>query len=197
MEYEPPVGSKIRVEWTMDDTTFVWKDKGGGIGRYARAGFVLFWLCLWMLTAIRGVSEITERLSKGDVCFPLLFTFLWMMFGVFGLSDLYHTLRPEKPTVLTLSPGHIEYKPGIPRVRSEVLRYDRSRRRSGFFGRARKESLKVQTTEMTNLRLERIGESKRLSFDYGANRVIIGLSLSDPEKEWLYQILRKRVGTRP
>ena len=39
--------------------------------------------------------------------------------------------------------------------------------------------------------LERIGERLRLSFDYGVERVEIAEALSEPEKEWLYEVLQE------
>ncbi|MHC4478425.1 MAG: hypothetical protein ACYTEL_22525 [Planctomycetota bacterium] len=198
MEYEPPVGSKIRVERTMHGTTFAWKEDGGGIGRYGIALFLLFWLCLWTAAEISAIRQLIEDLRKGEVSFFLIFWLGgWTVGGAFALCYLYSMLRPRKPTVLTLSPGRIEYRPGIAGARSEAFGYDRSRSPCDSFEKLRKKVFEIETSEMTNLKLERIGERQRLSFDYGASRVIIGLTLSDPEKQWLYEILRKHTGTRP
>jgi len=42
--------------------------------------------------------------------------------------------------------------------------------------------------------LERIGERQRLSFDYKSQRIEVGKGVTEPEREWLFQELKKYTG---
>jgi hypothetical protein len=48
----------------------------------------------------------------------------------------------------------------------------------------------IETSQLDSLRLERIGERQRLTFDHGRERIEVGKTLSEPEREWLYQIIK-------
>jgi hypothetical protein len=58
----------------------------------------------------------------------------------------------------------------------------------------RKRNVDVQTSKIINLKLERVGEKQKLSFDYEADRIEIGETLTEPEREWLYEILKEHCG---
>jgi hypothetical protein len=60
-----------------------------------------------------------------------------------------------------------------------------------FFEKYKNRTYDLETSQMNNLRLERAGERQRLTFDYGRERIEIGCTLSEPEREWLYGVLRE------
>ena len=49
----------------------------------------------------------------------------------------------------------------------------------------------IKEPEPKMLNLERIGERQKLFFVYGGRRIEIGDSLSEPEREWLYEIIKE------
>ena len=52
---------------------------------------------------------------------------------------------------------------------------------------------KVPWPEIHNLQLKRFGVKQRLSFDHEGQEINIGKHLTEPEQEWLFEILRERM----
>ncbi|MHC4659623.1 MAG: hypothetical protein ACYS83_10695 [Planctomycetota bacterium] len=59
--------------------------------------------------------------------------------------------------------------------------------------KSRKLASEIDVSKITNLTLEAISDRKRLSFDYSAERIEIGETLSDADKQWLYAILKEHL----
>ncbi|MHC5772282.1 MAG: hypothetical protein ACYTXI_43635, partial [Nostoc sp.] len=53
----------------------------------------------------------------------------------------------------------------------------------------------AQKQEVQNLQITTVVQHLRLSFDVGTRRIEIGTYLSEPEKEWLYQVMEKWLHT--
>jgi hypothetical protein len=49
-------------------------------------------------------------------------------------------------------------------------------------------------SELGEVRVERVGERQRLTVDVGAERIELGASLEEPEREWLADVLRGWLG---
>ena len=49
----------------------------------------------------------------------------------------------------------------------------------------------VARSEIGGFVLERVGERQRLAFDRGADRLELGAFLREPEREWLFAVLRR------
>ena len=107
------------------------------------------------------------------------------------IGILYFVLRPKKPSVLTLTPGYLEYETGT-QTFDILSAFDRRQPRKGlaalFRGLGNK-TYQIKITELKSLNLERTGERQKLCFEYAGRRIEIGDSLSEPEREWLYQVL--------
>jgi hypothetical protein len=84
-----------------------------------------------------------------------------------------------------------------------MLRYDPGRspynpwQQYGWWGWGHPAALKptpaaeVARSDIRGFVLERVGERQRLCFDQGADRLEIGAGLREPEREWLFAVLRK------
>ena len=104
---------------------------------------------------------------------------------------LWSSLHPYKPTRLSyLIDGNVKFEPGIDLKRyidsdgDEVSTVVRKGEKHGV----------CERSHIGNVMLERIGERQRLSFDFKSQRIEIGKGLTEPEREWLCEELRKYIG---
>jgi hypothetical protein len=118
----------------------------------------------------------------------------WTIGGVMIMYSIYNIVKPLKPAYLKLSIGAIRYETGTEPFNFFMWDYRRRKESSGFFKRSRDKVYDVENANIQNLQLERVGERQRLSFDYGVQRLEIGKSLTEPEREWLYDILKEHLG---
>jgi len=190
---EAPEGSRVKVEQDGHSTIFVWKDVDR---RLTKAGHLVFLICLIGFGGFFLVSVVRHSVSGPDQwhlgalwILVLVFAILFMVGGFFFL---FSTLRPTRPFKLVLSARGIRYEMGDISFRS--INADKIQDLGEITTRMKKYRKRVyeaKTSEVTNLKFERVGDKKRLSFDTGADRVEIGETLSEREKEWLYEILRE------
>lgn len=194
---EPPSGFKIQVEETLRGTAYSWKDEEGNSARFRRIIFHLLIVCAAVFFGLFVLSQ----LASGSKEAPSYF--LWGMFvfcvlmALFNLSLIYSKLKGPKPFILTLSPGNIHYKVGTiseSSINSELSNVKSLNEAIAICKKHRKRNLNIETSKIANLKLERVGEKQRLSFDYEADRIEIGETLTEPEREWLYEILKEHCG---
>ena len=195
MSDEPPSGSKIKLDKSMYSTTYFWENGEKGFGQYPVAVFLLFWFGGW---TVGGFMAIKTLFTNDDIpLFERMFMLFWL--GGWALGEaavfyiLYCTFRPLKPAKLTLSQGLIEYQTGTNPFKFNYSAYRQSSQRPKFFQGLRNKTYKIEARNINNLKLDRLGERQRLSFDIGAERIEIGEVLSEPEREWLFEILQKHL----
>jgi len=194
---EPPLGFKIQVEETLRGTTYSWRDEESTSAKFKRVIFHLLIVCGAVFFGLFVLNQLTSGSEEAPPYF------LWGMFvfcvlmALFNLSLIYSKLKGPKPYILTLSPGSIHYQVGTLSESSidMELRNVRSLNEAiTMCKKYRKRNLNIETSKIANLKLERVGEKQRLSFDYEADRIEIGETLSEPEREWLYEILKEHIG---
>ncbi|MHC4528865.1 MAG: hypothetical protein ACYS29_13400 [Planctomycetota bacterium] len=193
MENEPPQGSKIRMERHIDSTCYIWTEDKRGFAHYVISAFMLLWFCAWTagggITILLFITLLFRAISGGAPWLAVLFTMAWLGGWTIGevvvFETLYRALRRQKPAVLTLLSGRIRFETG---TRPLILG---QRTQTGFCSHKQLDNriYELSTIELANLRLERVGDEQRLSFDRGVERVEIGQSLSEPERQWLYEVL--------
>lgn len=195
MKDEPPAGSRIIVDRSMYSTTYLWKNGEKSLKRYPVAAFLLFWLGGW---TFGGFAVIKSLLTNDNTpLFGRMFMLFWL--GGWALGEtgviyiLYCMFRPQEPAKLTLSPGFIEYQPGTEPFNFNRSTYCQSSQKPNFFQGLRNKSYRIETRDISNLKLDQSGERQRLTFDIGAERIEIGEILSEPEREWLFEILQSHI----
>jgi hypothetical protein len=195
MEYDPPIGSQIEIRGGLDETQFVWKQGRKGVVHYLVLAFLLFWFCGWTVGGCMAVFVFFVVLIgwiAGEApVFAPLFLFFWLGAWTVGeivtFKILYFTLRPQKPSVLTLSSKGIAFETG---TRSPNLTPTRPQKKFySSFEEFRNRKFSLALPQIRTVNLGWAGEKQRLSFDYGVERIEIGQSLSEPEREWLYSLL--------
>jgi hypothetical protein len=117
--------------------------------------------------------------------------FMWTVVGIVVFASVVNVIRPSRPTRLSfLGEGKLKFEQGTYQKRyinsdgQEQASVVTKGKRHGVFERSR----------ISNVILDRIGEQQRLSFDYKTQRINIGKGLTEPEREWLFEELKKYTG---
>jgi hypothetical protein len=187
----PPKNSQINMKSERDGVTFYWKKPDGGPFRYFIAAFLLFWLFGWCAGFVAaGKGLLSEKGPSGFLAFWLAG---WTLGGAFACAMLYLLLRPQKPEAVTLGRNRFSYDTGSCPVNFMNPWYMMHKKQTVmnpismvFQKRKTYEYARAEGPEFV---LEGMGDDQRLRFDDGADRVVIGESLKEPEREWLAGIL--------
>jgi len=190
---EAPEGSKIKVEQDVHSTSFVWKDverKSAKVRQLVFSIFLITFSASFLVLVIRHFVDGTDRWHLGGPLILALILAILCMVG--GFFFLFLSLRPTRPFKLVLSPRNIRYEIGDFSFRSiNAHKMQDLGEIAAWMKKYRQRIYEAETSKVTNLKLERVGDKIRLSFDLGVDRVEIGETLSDREKEWLHEILRE------
>lgn len=175
----PPDGSRIQVEETFQGTRFAWKNPDSPLGRLGTGCFLLFWLGGWTVGGIFAISQLWRSLTEGSPVSLFLLFWLggWALGEIFAARMLFQMMRGPGFTTLFLGARNIEYQPG------SLLHFGTAR------SQADTRAVSAEKHKIANLQLTHVNQHLRLSFDVGVRRVEIGPLLSEPEKEWLHQII--------
>jgi len=194
MEYKPPEDSKINIERDIDSTRYIWHEGKKSVGYYLVLAFMSFWFCGWTIGGFAGVFLLfitsvgffTGKIPFFVPLFALFWLGAWTIGEIVVFKTLYYALRPQRPSVLTLSNRGITFETGTHAPNLPPSRYYKRLFSSKEF---KNRTFSLGASEAKTLKLERTGEKQRLSFDHGVERIEIGETLTEPEREWLYNIL--------
>jgi hypothetical protein len=181
-----PPGSNITVERDFNRLTICWKNpRGGGIGRYGQAAFLTLWMCGWFFGEAAALRQVLVGQGGGFLIFWLA---AWTFGGAFCAATIFRLIRPARPERISLDSLQLEHDPGSAPV--DWSGFGRTQRRNPLdvFKHRRKQTFARK--DVGEIRLDRVGERQRLSFDYGAQRIEVGEFLEEPEREWLFAALR-------
>ena len=183
---QPPTGSKIQVLREMDKTKISWTTKRSLVS-VIPALFILFWLSGWLT----GLLHVSQQIQRGA---NDLFLFAWLAGWCFGglvaIRFLWQIVRPSIPETLLLDYTSVKYDSGVFPLDVTSLNSRFPSADENPLTRKRRR-LTISRSEKPTFVLERVGERQRLRLDLGAERVVIGACLSEPEREWLYGILKE------
>jgi len=128
--------------------------------------------------------------------FPVEIVFFFGLFVLISVVPTYFGLRKGLPERVTLRRDSIRYDPGRQSSLSLwanpwfMMKYnDPSEAFAKLF--RRRKVIELAKTEVGRVVLDRAGERQRLYFDHGADRVEIGESLREPEREWLATVIQE------
>jgi hypothetical protein len=162
--------------------------------RYAIAAFLIFWLCGWAFGLLAAGKELLS--GHGPRSFLIPWLAVWTLGGVFAGMFLYLLLRPQSPESVMLGHDEFVYDTGSA---APVFFYNPAwmfRHRNAMTNPfsllfQKRKTYAMARSECPEFVLEGIGEEQRLRFDSGVERVVIGESLSEPEREWLAGVLQE------
>jgi hypothetical protein len=192
---DPPAGSSIRVTSDGDGIRLAWKKPSGGLVRYAMAGFLAFSLCMWVAVGLILIAvAVSGKMHVGAS--PTTQAVLLGAWALGILTDaglLYLFIRPQRAESVSLGADSLTYDTGTAAgvvLRSGpfvVYRYAGPNPLAGLLRRRRVH--RFSRPECPEFVLEGLGAEQRLRFDVGADRVVIGETLREPDREWLAQVL--------
>jgi len=192
---EPPKGSSIRVQSEADGVRLFWKKPGGGPFRYFVAIFLVAWLCGWAVALVASLRQLLTK--EGPQGFLILWLAGWTLGGVFAGAMLWKILRPQKPESVTLGWESFKYDTGSapsPFMNPFYYMMRRGQMWNPFASLfKRRKMYEFHKARCPRFILEGLGSEQRLRFDDGAERVVIGEALREPEREWLAAVLDKWV----
>jgi hypothetical protein len=172
-------GSNVLIQENAGEIELTWdlpvpsSDSNKGPGSY------ILWMCGW---TAGGILAIVEMITNPK--FANQFTVCWLGIWAAGLylagRDFRKQLRRVRPERLILRHEALVHDPGWSRARVKDLDSHVSA-----------EPREFAVNELGEVRLEQIGERKRLSFDAGNERIEIGDSLTDAQRAAVAEIVSK------
>ena len=207
---EKPEGSIIQEREELGgELTLFWKPRRTRLPRLGQGLFTLFWLggwafgevaAIWVLILIfSGAGEgfsMAERI--GVAIFLLGWLGAWTIGGLMAMASVWSLLRPLRPERVTLGRDTFNHRPGTldPTAHSESRRHSGRHDADGDLsdqgtigGRGSGRVAELTREQRADLVRARGGGRQRLRYDLGRERREIGRALSEPEREWLYDIL--------
>lgn len=180
---DKPLGGVIEGVVDPDGVTLFWHHPSPGVSHFGAVAFLCFWLCGWAL----GWATAAAQLARGAQPFLVVWLGLWTLGGVAAIWSLWVMLRPIRPESVRLEDDAFRYDPG----RARHNPWQRRGWSGGFALPPRdRPTAWIERAGVAAFVLGRVGERQRLYFDHGADRIEIGAGLSEPEREWLFAVLR-------
>lgn len=188
---------------TADGKEFVWQPPSrhpiqwfvAGIGGLCALTTLLFMVMFMSggLSAPEGMSDGVDPFDNFGplIVLPHLFMGLFMMWG---------GLRSGHPQQVALERITFRYDTGSPALPIPLgwFCWPMLMQGSSWLGgggsenplRMSRKQYEIPTDQLAEFKLERVGERQRLTVDHGADRIEIGASLREPEREWLAKTLQ-------
>jgi hypothetical protein len=182
MVHERSIGSRVEEEITPDACILKWRLPSSGLGwlwhlkREFVLGLLFFGLLAWILTGNPWA------MLHGD----LAMLFLVLLLGV-------ASFRRARPEVLTLGAAHFRHDLGRPGGWWATVDSIDNRPAWRWLP-GPPVVVELPKEELGQVVVERATGHLRLLYDVGADRVEIGRYLSEPEKEWLAEVIRQWQG---
>jgi hypothetical protein len=185
MVHEKPEGSCIEEQITLNACTLKWRLPSSGLGSLRGImgtivlGLLVFGALAWLWTG----NPWAMLTGSGSLLFV-------------GIMLVLACFRRARPEVLTLGANYFRHELGRPGGGMSTMdRYFISgldNHRASWRWLLPGPSLIVELPKETlgQIVVERVAGQVHLRYDVGADRIDIGRYLSEPEKEWLAEVIR-------
>jgi len=187
----PPTGSKIKVTLDRGTEKIIAPHGSSGVMRYFIIIFLMVWLGGWAVGWVSAFSALMGGKAEGGGRAFLLFWLAgWSVGGVFAFFALYQLLRPSAPEEYVLQYPELGYDSGTPPF---TMSFDYRSQMNVWRKLLRKRAQEqFSPSDLRTLKLREFESGNRLTIDKGSERIELGSSLSEIEREWLYrQIIQK------
>jgi hypothetical protein len=189
---EPPQNSQIEIDSNLKEMTLFWKKSNGGAFRYCIILFLCLWLCGWAL----GLVSVGGTLFSGEGASPFLIIWLvmWTFGGVFAIVMAYLLLRPQVPESIKLMHDQLIYDTGSTSMNMNpyhMMKKKHLEMNPFSMLYQKRKTYALSKFECPEFILDGLADDQRLRFDLGADRIIIGETLKEPEREWLHEVLKE------
>jgi len=137
--------------------------------------------------------------SDGPHGFLIFWLGGWTVGGIFAFWHLARILRPGVPEEFSLTLPTLHYDSGVAPflVTPLTTQYSyKSRMEVWKSLTAKRRKLAFSPEEIQTLRLREFEGGNRLTIDKGAERIDLGSSLSQIEREWLFSVFSAKYGIK-
>ncbi len=183
----PPNNTKIRIEYNQaGQQGIIIPQPSGGVFRFLIGAFMVFWLGGW---AVAWKSTATELLkgTKGPQIFLIFWLCGWTVGGAFAIYFLYRIFRPSVSERLILSYPVMIYDSGVPPFQMSLSLGSQKDVWKRMFQRRTK--VEFDRSSLKTLKLREVDSGNRLTIDQGNKRYDLAAGASEPEREWLFNVL--------
>jgi len=178
---------KIRIDYNQaGQQEIIIPQPSGGVFRFLIGAFMVFWLGGW---AVGWKSAATELLkgTKGPEMFLIFWLAGWTVGGAFAIYFLYRIFRPSVQERMILSYPSMIYDSGIPPFQMSFSFGSQKDVWKRMFQRRTK--TEFNRSDLKTLKLRELDSGNRLTIDQGNKRHDLAVGASEPEREWLFNVL--------
>jgi hypothetical protein len=165
--------------------------------RWLPAAFICFWLCSWAAGEAFAVGALVGLIASGafdgfGAFFLLAWLGGWTVGGVMAIIALVKLVRKPRPASLALGADLLRYDPGTAQLNWQHFSRNGTDAAASFWRTPKVRE--IPRSRIGKVLLDRVGERQRLTLTCGAERIEIGQSLREPEREWLAEVLQAWAG---
>lgn len=188
--FNKPAGCIIEEQADSEGMTLRWPMPAAGFLHYAFAGLYALFFCVWTFAMVMAARSIFLQPFGVFSCFTIMVLGVLTYAGACIACGVWIMLRPDRPESVRLELAWLRHDPGRSKVHAlqQLLRY---RMLPAL------QSVAIRRSDIRGLVLERVEERQRLSIDCGSERIEIGATLREPEREWLHAILQRWQSSNP
>jgi hypothetical protein len=187
----PPSKSNITSTIDRNGHTVLTLPASSGFIRYFVAAFLICWLFGWAAGLVGSLHEVITD-AKAPKVFLIAWLGGWSIGGCFAIAMLYRMLRPAIPESLTLSMPELGYDTGVPPMdfMSFNRQYYRSQTNPWKKVFQRRKIVIFSPSDISTLKLRDVEGGNRLTIDKENERIDLGQTLTEVEREWLFAQLK-------
>lgn len=187
MHIELPQGSKITIAEEGLERVIKIHPKSEEVMKFV-LGFILLLIVGGCLLAVYEDFEKVVS-DKGDV-FTLIEAVARLVFGILAGYFIYVVFRPFVPETLRLGVESVYYDSGFPPFHLE-LDFEEPKGKIWRPMLPKRTWIKLERQVLQTLKLREFDSGNRLTVDLNAQRITLGATATEVEREWLYEVLSK------
>jgi hypothetical protein len=184
----PLEGSRISVDYDKGYERVSIPHQSSGIMKYLVACFLVFWLGGWAMGWKSAFSSIVKREGSGGL-FLIFWLGGWTIGGIFALFVLYRIIQRPVAETLYLSRPHVIHDSGVAPFTPSFSMKSQGEFWSNVLTRRVRHEFTPE--EMKTITLREHENGNRLTLDKGSKRIELAKGATDPEREWLFQLIKK------
>ena len=185
---DKPPGCEITDAADAGGVTLSWPAYKAGTA-HAGGWFAAFWLCSWMGMAM--ITLVATLQGRGSAFLHFLFA-VWTAAGAIALAAWRWKPVPPTPEFVRLEADALRYDPGSGPGEARSCAELPSGRVVPVAPAA---AADVPKAAVRGFGIDRVNDRQRLYFDLEGRRVEIGGCLTESERAWLFDVLRRWLGT--
>jgi len=184
----PPDNSRISLEYLQGQPEITIPQPHAGTFRYCIGIFMAFWLGGWAMGWKAATTELLQG-TKGPDLFMFFWLGAWTVGGILAMYFLYRLFRPSVPEKIILSYPAMIYDTGVPPLNLSFSFGSQMDIWKKMFQKRR--TIEFDSSEIMTLSLREFDSGNRLTIDHGSERYDLAAGASEPEREWLFGILKE------